>query len=386
MVVNKGFSFNNIVGIYGFFQEDGETVIKAVYPGRLKNLYSQNSYEEGSIAYEFAAIDPSNEQEILDFCNKYGLLYSNRLEKNKTNDYMFFKTYKSVFSEVVPDYTPDVLPIATLQREIITMQRFLRLKSAVDSSDYITMVITLAEILLCYTDRSHVPTNTETERFNRFFYTFLKYHVSIAKDGPEYRPEYLTDDCFDIHAATVGYLEELNDYVHMTSDSEIEYYFGNVRRYDDMFHCTWEAYHDVLRSITDISHISTDIEGRFLHFSPDIEWSTLSNEISEKRIISAANACLSDMMNAQTSLISPELRYENDQLTADWHITSLLEAMYMELQVTFTPNTQIRRCNNPTCNYYFDVGKGNTKKIYCSQRCALLMAKRKQRQREKENK
>ena len=30
------------------------------YPGKLKTLYSQNSFEEGSIAHEFASIDISD--------------------------------------------------------------------------------------------------------------------------------------------------------------------------------------------------------------------------------------------------------------------------------------------------------------------------------------
>ena len=81
MIVNKGFSFNNMVGEYGITElphrrdiEKTELGIETTYPGQLKPLYSQNSFEEGSIAYEFAAIDTNNIDEILNFCSKYGLL------------------------------------------------------------------------------------------------------------------------------------------------------------------------------------------------------------------------------------------------------------------------------------------------------------------------
>ena len=59
MVVNRGFSFSNIVGMYAIKPDraTSKDCITAIYPGNLKRIYSQNSYEEGSIAYEFAALN-----------------------------------------------------------------------------------------------------------------------------------------------------------------------------------------------------------------------------------------------------------------------------------------------------------------------------------------
>lgn len=125
MVVNRGFSFSNIVGMYALKTKKSnyqnrleDYIITAVYPGNLKQLYSQNSYEEGSIAYEFSSIDTTNMEQVISFCNKYGLLYSNRLIANKTNNYIFMKTYKSIFSEAVPDFSPDELPLDTFVEEV----------------------------------------------------------------------------------------------------------------------------------------------------------------------------------------------------------------------------------------------------------------------------
>ena len=53
MVVNKGFSFSNMVGLYGIkevparypkYTEPTDMVIAELYPGKLTQLYSNNSY------------------------------------------------------------------------------------------------------------------------------------------------------------------------------------------------------------------------------------------------------------------------------------------------------------------------------------------------------
>ena len=51
MIVNKGFSFNNMVGEYGITElphrrdiEKTELGIETTYPGQLKPLYSQKSF------------------------------------------------------------------------------------------------------------------------------------------------------------------------------------------------------------------------------------------------------------------------------------------------------------------------------------------------------
>ena len=76
MVVNRGFSFSNIVGMYAIKPDrtTSKDCITAIYPGNLKRIYSQNSYEEGSIAYEFAALNPNDKEKMIEFCAHYGLL------------------------------------------------------------------------------------------------------------------------------------------------------------------------------------------------------------------------------------------------------------------------------------------------------------------------
>lgn len=391
MIVNKGFSFNNMVGQYriknmSFRVRDSyeqEPCIVCIYPGRLKQIYSRNSYEEGSIAFEFASIDIHDDSAILAFCYKYGLLYCGKVEANVTNDYMFFKEQKSKFTEVVPTTEPEQLFLSTFIREVITMRNFLYLKSSLDEKNLIGIVSGIIKMILTFTARTHVTSNTETERFNRYFYLYVKHKYRFASEQMG-SANFLENDVFDIQGAINAFLDDLEYYVFAEDEYERDAYFGDVLKLSDMYHSTWQAFHTLLSRLEGVTTIKTPDQGETILFDPPLTPEMMSEaEITLDSVSNVANACISDIMNSQTSAITPELRYEDGSLTADWHISSLLEAMYMELQVSFTPNIQIKKCANPTCNYFFEIGKENHKRIYCSQRCALLMAKRKQRERDR---
>lgn len=382
MVVNKGFSFSNIVGMYvlkekesNYMIRDTDTMITAVYPENLKQLYSQNSFDEGSIAYEFSALNINDAEHIIRFCNKYGLLYSNRLIANKTNNYIFMKTYKSIFSEVVPDFAPDELLLDTFAQEVITMRRLIGLKSALDANNMVQIIKQLLPLLLCYTYKTQEPGNNETECFNNLFYRYLNYdvhHLCILKLEDVYEN--------DLHS----FLDDLTKFAHGNKEDRWLRLPLKLDEYKYMNNCTWQNYHDIINNLLTKISIYSNSELSDLFYSKPITSELIEScGITDIMLQRAAVTCLADHFNSQTMLITPELRYENDQLSSDWKITSLLEAMYMELLVSFAPNTQIKKCANPTCNNFFDVGVGNSRKIYCSSRCAMLMAKRKQRERNK---
>lgn len=385
MVVNKGFSFNNMVGLYGIkevparypkYTGETENVIMEMYPGKLTPIYSNNSYEEGSIAYEFASIDTSDLQAILDFCLKYGLLSSDRLIRNTTNDYLFMKQTKSIFSEAVPNYEPDETYVRIFTQEVLTMRNLLSLKSALDSNNYVGILQALLSLLLCYTTRAEVENDSETERFTYYFYLYI--------DRKEKEEALTIANMANFHNYLSDYLNELNYFVHASKEEWWLHGTFDATELNDMHHCTWQNYYDILDRILQITQISVSNDISELFFStPLTDELIFSTGITIEMLHRASMTCMSDMFNSQTYLITPELQYENGKLSSDWHISSLLEAMYMELLVSFTPNTQVKKCANPTCNSFFEVGVGNSRKIYCSQRCSLLMAKRKQRERDK---
>lgn len=388
MVVNKGFSFSNMVGLYGIkevparypkYTGSTEMVIVELYPGKLTQLYSNNSYEEGSIAYEFAAIDTTNSQEIIDFCTKYGMLSSDRLIRNTSNDYIFLKTTKTIFSEVVPNYEPDETYVNIFTQEVITMRNLLQLKASLDTNDSVGILNSLLSMLLCYTTKAEIENDSETERFTYYLYLFIQRKekeeaLTIAE--PELFDSYVRD-----------FLNELSFYINASAGEWWLHGTFDKTELTDMMHCTWQNYHDILSLLLDKISISANSDISHLSFSKPLTSELISEAgITSEMLNRAAVTCMSDIINSQTYLITPNLQYDNGKLSSDWNISSLLEAMYMELLVTFTPNTQVKKCANPTCNNFFDVGKGNERKIYCSQRCALLMAKRKQRERDKAKK
>lgn len=385
MVVNRGFSFSNIVGMYALKTKKSnyqnrleDYIITAVYPGNLKQLYSQNSYEEGSIAYEFSSIDTTNTEQVISFCNKYGLLYSNRLIANKTNNYIFMKTYKSIFSEVVPDFSPDELPLDTFVEEVITMRRLIGLKAALDANDSVELLKQLLSLLLCYTGKTREPGNTETEFFNSLFYQYIRQHYDVHLVCISKLEDIYTDDL-------QAFLDDLYKYAHVDKADRWLQLPLKLDEYKYMNNCTWQNYHDIITNLLCKVAISTNANLSELYYSKPLSKELIAScGITESMLHRGAITCLADHFNSQSMLITPELRYENNQLSSDWKITSLLEAMYMELLVSFAPNTQVKKCANPTCNSFFDVGIGNSRKIYCSTRCATLMAKRKQRERDKD--
>lgn len=385
MVVNKGFSFSNIVGKYAikeiksnYTNRTTDLIISAIYPGNLKVLYSQNSYDEGSLAYEFSAINTDCIEEVIGFCNKYGLLYSNRLIANKTNNYIFLKTYKSIFSEAIPDFSPDELPLDTFIEEVITMRRIISLKAALDANNSVEMLTQLLPLLLCYTAKTREPGNTETECFNNLFYEYIERNYDVHLVCIMKLEDVYEHDLND-------FLNDLYKYAHADKANRWLQLPLKLEKYKYMNNCTWQNYHDIITKLLKEVTISSNNELSELNYSIELSKELLvSCGITDTMLQRAAVTCLADHFNSQTMLITPELRYEDKHLTSDWKITSLLEAMYMELSVSFAPNTQIKKCANPTCNNFFDVGVGNSRKIYCSNRCGMLMAKRKQRERDKQ--
>lgn len=75
--------------------------------------------------------------------------------------------------------------------------------------------------------------------------------------------------------------------------------------------------------------------------------------------------------------------YDTGSFTSSWSVPNLLTALYFSI-FFLNPNFEIvKKCNNPSCAYYFSVLKSNRRKKYCSQQCANAMSQRKSRERKK---
>ncbi len=121
-------------------------------------------------------------------------------------------------------------------------------------------------------------------------------------------------------------------------------------------------------------------------FDKDLNFDTIfSEDYSEDDFIILTQSIIIDAINAKIRESTPELTLIDGQLIPKWSFSSLTQAMYTELFFKINPYNRIKKCANPTCNGYFTLSKDNSRKIYCNNSCAQLMAKRKQRSREKKS-
>lgn len=75
--------------------------------------------------------------------------------------------------------------------------------------------------------------------------------------------------------------------------------------------------------------------------------------------------------------------YNTDTLLGSWRIPDLLSGIYFSI-FFLNPNFEIiKKCANSTCPNYYSVLHSNTKKKYCSQKCANAVNQRKSRARRK---
>ncbi len=103
------------------------------------------------------------------------------------------------------------------------------------------------------------------------------------------------------------------------------------------------------------------------------------NILKKNKLFECALSLCIDLINEKIKGIRLKI---NPNFNGNWTADSLLNALYYVLFYKVTNNTPIRKCSCSTCNNYFEI-IGNYNKIYCSQECGLLEAKRKQRMRQK---
>ena len=410
MVVNRGFSFKHrvneykLVGIKSKESNVDEPYILACGNPTEKVIYSQNSYEEGSVAYEFSAVDYNSLDEILAFSNKYGLLYEEEYKPETAYEKYLRENHKerdSSLEALLSLYPqPEIVTYTCLglhkfRAEAKMMRLLISLKAAIDSDNVPEMIQSIVLIFLSRpanfemispAEEVAVKLKSESERLRYFLHSYF-----ALQEWRSY------DDGFSAYAhqpipkLVDGFIKEIKTFYRMnkggSSNRIMEEMFGPYQQYTDINSKSWKIYLCLISDALKIAPITQDTYGVRTRFDEGFDIEVFNGiNIKTERIVNIAKRCLSDFMNAHLDNIRPEVRIEDGELTADWNVPTLLQAMYLELQVAFAPNVQVKKCANPTCNYFFDVGVGNTNKIYCSQRCALLMAKRKQRLREKNKK
>lgn len=343
MVINDAFTFTNKVREYYLEAKTSQygepctpfNVIKSTGPE--KNIIYD--FENHSALLEILSINTSDEQAILNYISKYGWLFTEEDEIDHVD-----KNFESAI---------DINDTAAV---ILSLQSLVNLITSMQNKDFIGMITYVSALLLSET----WPDNYYIESFSGWFYEISKHLEYYGVDTPssinlklnqiiDYmagltdddenvfeKPEYneclsllsIINKCFDINL-----IKQHNLYVFKTS------VINNI----DIF--PHEAL-DILKSVC-IYIIEVELNNALFYINPRIKISSTG------------------------------------KLTGGYNICDLYSALYLDIYLSYTSEKIFRKCANPTCNQYFEVDPGDTRKKYCSTRCAQLMAKRKQRERDK---
>ncbi len=405
MFLNNNFTFTNIKGTYHIGDlsvrdkynrtiDNGETEKYIIASDETEIVTIQTNVDPNgnSIAMEFAAIDIFDEESIINFCNKYGLLFFNEDDAHETdnNDYIFEHAEKtryqksallSEYSELYSTGGSSITPLIIFQSYVVQIRKILDLSAAISNGDEMSIIKDI--IWFCfgqydyYDDEELVP-STEFKRVN---YDFREAVDSYIADG-----EVIVDQIPFFSDLIKMFLDELSDdlvNIEKRKKHPNKCYSYSINHFD-MYHKTWQNFYSVLKRLLERVQIKRIDPLGDVIFEKDPTLEDKAYICQQKEIvIDLGKAFLIDHFNDELFRIKPELSIDGNNIIQELKIPSLLETIYIDLFFRYTPFTNFRKCGNPTCNHVFQVSNTNSKKIYCSQRCSLLMAKRKQREREK---
>lgn len=388
MISNPGFNFSNINGKF-YIDSIENTDMDNVDPlyseaiickeiGKLVPIYTDEQKpvkDSESIAFKFAKINIANNDEILVFCNQYGLPMSERNFANFRNDYLFFEKNKDEFTKMIPLVHKERERLTDIKKSIVDMRLLLNLSAAIEEHDYNTIVeiITFFCLDLTVHDYDGSRRNTELFQFNHAFYRYAEFN---GYKPFKYQDFDFTSTIYDLLDALIAdeKLEQIYNYNGQPFPRRFRQYdFSEWRHIKALFE-------DIL-SEADVKLI--DPFGK-VTFSKPISEINYFKQLSQNNLLNLAKAALSDLFKEKLITVFPEIQFEKGKQTAGWRIPTFIDAMYLELFFRFSPNVKIKRCADPTCRAPFEWSPSKPNQIYCDNVCAVRMAKRMQRARNKQ--
>lgn len=383
MLLDTEFNFKNMVGKYEIRRNDiiyPIPIIKCIQYGDYKAVYN-NFSKTDSIAMIFANINPNNENEIIQFCNHYGLIGQYRSKENTYNDdYYSFDYISSIEKKSFTNGLGNqAMPLIHFQHGVVDMHACLELYSAIHSKQ-----INLSSIIKNITYFAFDENSHENDKINVSMDNGSKKAVINMKNfeivtfNQSYR-EYLTSGNYSnkSHNEKIkSYLTKLERTIKEMKSTDNIKFSGHMFSDAPHIHNTWQAIVHIYLEL--LKYYSISFNGPFceIEFSPKLNDSNIQNIFPDCNIIiSLAKSILSDMMNVHLAKVQPEFRSQNKDILPNWHIPSLLDAMYLEVFFnTINQAHQIKICSNEKCKKHFIAY--NPRRIYCSEQCAWATSKR----------
>lgn len=337
MVINDGFVFTNQVREYYLETKESQNgenfssfnIIKST--GSIKNV-TYNLSDHAALI-DILSVNISDDRAILNYISKYGPLFLDEAETDGASE--------------------EVIDISHIKSIVFLLQCLVNLITSLQNQDDIGMIVNVSLLLLTKTpfDERYAVC------FRRWFNDQIKDNYVSVSDEPN--------------------LKQSIDYIIKLLNSKSKKIWLYLPEYD---YC-----------ISLINYINNYFDVKFIEqhnlhgFRTNIinNISTFPREALDILKSVCIYATETELNNA-LYYINPRIKVmSNGKLTGDWYISNLYIALCLDIYLSFASDKTFRKCSNPTCNKYFEVDPGDTRKKYCSTRCAQLMAKRKQREREK---
>lgn len=351
-----------------------EYAILPITDSRVVSIYPDSLRESRSPALEFAAIDILKVGEIIDFCNRYGLPSDPRFFAKNYNDYVFTEeslTESLLHASLDIPFNPHheiCMGLDDIVSEIIDIRNLISLISAYDERNY--SVFTNYIIYYAFNDAKPNMRSTGSSLCGIYY----NYRDAI--------PDVLGRCPTGINESILHFIEDVEQ---DTLETEEDPRYSGDYSYPQHKHLLWQNVFRFTKELLRTYKIVKFSSDKQVIFDRELNIDEVfSLNYNEEDFFKLARAVLIDTINCATDSLKPELVLVDGTLTPNWSLRSLKDAMYAEIFFKINPYNRIKKCANPTCNSYFTLSRDNSRKIYCSTSCAQLMAKRKQRTREKE--
>lgn len=346
-------------------------VIEQVTEDDIVPIYPNNSISDLSVVMEYAAIDIMNVKQMLSFCNTYGLPSHIKMFAGYRCDYFFddISMEESIFNANtdIPfnEHHNASISLSEMADSIYSINRLVTLIGSLNTKDYGSAIDVITYTLI-NEDRIYRNWSSDAMHFND------DYNEAIE----------ISREKFDtINEKVLFFIDAVET---DTLETETMPQYSGDYSYPQHKHRLWQAIILFLKHLIGCYEIKGFTELHHVVFDKDIDITSFFDEqYTEKDFVKLTYGIFLDAMNSKLGAIQPEFIVVDNQLTPNWRILSLESAMVAELFTKINPYSQIRKCANPTCRRFFSSSADNSRKIYCSMSCAQVMAKRKQRMREK---
>ena len=351
MIINNGFKFTNIVG--DCYLENNTLICKGDQIVRVYDFVTKNR-----VLLDALAINAKNNKDIVYFTQKYGPLvkWSLSVTPEDDNDESLFQIGKEYTIDEFEKKYYGRFDIKLFECHFMRLQELVNLISAYKQKKYANMLCSCLFLL------SNTPAK-KIEKYNRNATTDFSQNFELAIS--DLSPDYTLLEIVE------PFIKRRTMYYDKSWELENSFFIDLISNT-----CTVCQDNSIpLEKIIGAKDVTT--------IAPLIE--------NSPALISAIQLCsgiiISDEINFVVRDVKPYFRILSDgTFKGDWIIPDLLSALYMDIFLKNASSVLLKKCENPTCGEYFETTLENTAKKYCSTRCAQLMAKRKQREREKSKK